>query len=220
MHCAETNCSALHVKNIAIYCTSLHCTAQQYTVIHCTGLQYLWWSKLLYTSQFYETMRQPLLLFLKKCPRDLEIQPLPNSLIHHSSKISFAFWREKTKLWLIIRRNFFQLTISLHNFSKKELFPNPIHWSRILIGGPPLLSLPFAITRLLLADHWAMLLPTPIGACRTWVPRHFTRYNAATPLPAASAHAVTCRRRRKSPLDGARDLLSQIGQHITTVSFV
>ena len=41
--------------------------------------------------QFYEAMRQPLLLFLNKCPKGLEIQPLPNSLIHHFSKIHFVF---------------------------------------------------------------------------------------------------------------------------------
>ena len=49
---------------------------------------------------------------------------------------------------------------------------------------------------------------------------HFTSYNAATPPPPASTCAVACRRRQELPLDGARDLLSQIGQHITTVSFV
>jgi hypothetical protein len=45
---------------------------------------------------------------------------------------------------------------------KKSFFPKQIYQRQILIGGPPLLSMPFAITRLLLADHWAMLLPTPI----------------------------------------------------------
>ena len=40
--------------------------------------------------------------------------------------------------------------------------------------------------------------------------RYFTCYHAATPPPAAPASAVTCRRRQKSLLDGATDLLSQI----------
>ena len=132
----------------------------------------------------------------------------------------FYIKKKKTKLWLIIRRYFIQLTISLHNVLKKELFQKPIYRHQILIGGRHPISPINPLNRLLLADHWAMLLPKQIRACRTWVPRHFTRYNAATPPPAASARAVTCRRRRKSPLDGARDLLSQIGQHITTVSFV
>ena len=61
----------------------------------------------------------------------------------------------------------FQPTISIHNVKKKELFPKPSYQLQILIGGPPLLSIPFAITRLLLADHWAMLLLTPIRACQT-----------------------------------------------------
>ena len=157
---------------------------------------------------------------IKEFQRDLRFSHSLNRFIHHSSKINFVFLRKKAKLWLIIRCNFFQSTIILHNVKKKELFPKPIYQRQILIGGPPLLSMPFAIIRLLLADHWAMLLPTPIRACQTWVPRHFTCYNAATPPPPASTRAVTCRRRQKSPLDGARDLLSQIGQHITTVSFV
>ena len=93
---------------------------------------------------------------------------------------------------------------------KKKLLPKPIKQSRTLIGGPPLPSLPNAINQLLLAIHSAMLLPTSIRACQTLLPRHFTCYHAANPPPTARARAVTCRRRQKSPLDGATDLLSQI----------
>ena len=55
---------------------------------------------------------------------------------------------------------------------------------------------------------------------RPGVRGHFTFYNAAPPPPAAPPPAVTCRHRQKSPLDDATDLLSQIWQHIRTVSFV
>ena len=99
---------------------------------------------------------------IKEFQMDLRFSHSLNGFIHHSSKINFVF--KKNKLWLIIRRNFFQLTISLHNVMKKELFPKPIYQRQILIGGPPLLSMPFGITWLLLADHWVMFLPTPIQA--------------------------------------------------------
>jgi len=52
-------------------------------------------------------------------------------------------------------------------FKKKEFFPKPIYRCQILIGGPHPLSPTNTISRLLLADHWAMLLPKPIRACRT-----------------------------------------------------
>ena len=50
---------------------------------------------------------------------------------------------------------------------KKELFPKPIYRHQILIGGPNPLNPPPTINQLLLADHWAMLLPKQIRACRT-----------------------------------------------------
>ena len=122
---------------------------------------------------------------------------------------------------LIITSHFFQLTISLHNVKQRIVSKTKKKQSWIEVGGPTLPSQPNAITWLLLAyHHWAMLLPTPIRACRIWLPKHFTCYHAATPPATAPAYAVTCRRCWKSPLDCATDLLSQIWQHITTVSFV
>ena len=64
-------------------------------------------------------------------------------------------------------RYFIQLTISLHNVLKKELFQKPIYRHQILIGGRHPLSPAATINQLLLADHWAMLLPKQIRACRT-----------------------------------------------------
>ena len=98
--------------------------------------------------------------------------------------------------------------------SEKVLFPKPIYQRQILIGGPPppLLSMPFAITWLQLADH-----QSEHAQHEFWGILPVTMLPPLLLLALLLLVAVTCRRRRKSPLDGARDLLSQIGQHITTV---
>ena len=54
------------------------------------------------------------------------------------------------------------------------------------------LSPPNTITWLLLADYWAIRLPTQIRAGQTWVPRTFTRFNAATPPPAGGISLGLC----------------------------
>ena len=78
----------------------------------------------------------------------------------------------------------------------KELLPKLLKQSQIVLGGPTLPSLPNAITE--------------TGFCRQQsehVKHEFRGILPATPPPDAPACAVTCRRRRKPPLDDATDLL-------------
>ena len=110
-----------------------------YTIIYCTTLKSIALHSLMIpaNSRLCSSSRN-----IKEFQRDLRFSHSLNGFIHHSSKINFVFERKRNKLWLIIRRNFFQSTISLHNVKKKELFPKPIYQRQILIGGPPLLSMP------------------------------------------------------------------------------
>ena len=67
----------------------------------------------------------------------LEIQPLQNGFIHHSSKIIFLI-KINIKKWLMIR--LFSIGLKSSQCFKNELLPKTIKQCKILIGGPPCLA--------------------------------------------------------------------------------
>ena len=123
-------------------------------------------------SRNYQQYLQVLLFFASIL--FIKIHPLPKPFNSPFLQNQFCIKKKKKQLWLMLRRKFFQMTISLHNITNKLLLPKSIYWSQNLIGGPHLPGLPNDIPWLLLAYHWAMILPTPIRACRARVLRHFT----------------------------------------------
>ena len=130
---------------------------------------------------------------IKEFQRDLRFSHSLSGFIHHSSKINFVFLR-KEQVVTNHQTQLFTINHKSPQCQEKGGISKTIISTADFNRWTPLFSMPFAM-----------------HACQTWVPRHFTCYNAAPPPPTTSTRAVTCRRRQKMPLDGARDLLSQIG---------